>query len=186
MVVVALVGATLTLTVTGAETLTVARALLVASATLVAATVAVTAVNGAVYRPVVEMLPPPLATVQVTAVLVVPLTAAVNCCDAPVVSEVLVGATEIETSVGVATTVNVIAFEYLPVLESQIATRAVPAFATALAGTTAVARQLLTKVVASFAPFQVTASERLKFEPEIFRVKLCAPAATAVGEIAFK
>ena len=101
MVVVVLAGATLTLTVTGAEMLTVALALLVASATLVATTVAFPAVNGAAYKPLLEMLPPPAATVQVTEVLVVPLTAAVNLCDAPVESEALVGETEIETGVGV-------------------------------------------------------------------------------------
>ena len=61
---------------------------MVVSATLVAATVTVPEGTfvGAVYSPDVEMVPsvefPPLMpfTVQVTAVFVVPLTVAVNCC----------------------------------------------------------------------------------------------------------
>jgi hypothetical protein len=42
-----------------------------------------------VYRPLAEMEPP--GADQVTAVLELPLTAAVNCCDAPVVREAEVG-----------------------------------------------------------------------------------------------
>ena len=64
---------------------TVALALSVGSATEVAVTVAFPAVAGAVYKPVLEIVPvvllPPLmpSTDHVTAVLVVPLTVAVNC-----------------------------------------------------------------------------------------------------------
>ena len=63
-----------------------AEALLLASATLVAVTVCEPVVAGAVYKPVLEIVPvallPPLmlSTDHVTAVLVVPLTVAVNCC----------------------------------------------------------------------------------------------------------
>jgi hypothetical protein len=80
--------------------------------------------------------------------------------------------------------VNVTAFEKVPLLESHIATVAAPAFATAPAGTTAVACMLFIKFVASFVPFQVTASPPLKLEPDTVRVKLPAPAVTAIGEIA--
>src|SRR5579864_1125259 len=72
-----------------AVTVTVALALLVPSAALVAVTVCVPACIGAVYKPVASMLPvlefPPaiLSTDQFTLVLVVPATAALNCCCAP-------------------------------------------------------------------------------------------------------
>ena len=66
----------------GAATVTVAVANLVVSATLVARTVNVPAAAGAVYRPLVETVPP--VADQVTAVLEVPVTVAVNCCVLPV------------------------------------------------------------------------------------------------------
>jgi hypothetical protein len=65
-------------TVTGALMITSARALDLGSATLVATTEAVPAVDGAVKRPLVETVPPPAATDQVTAVFVEPVTAAAN------------------------------------------------------------------------------------------------------------
>ena len=71
---------------TAVMTLTAAEALLLASATLVAVTVCEPVVAGAVYKPVLEIVPvvllPPLmlSTDHVTAELVVPLTVAVNCC----------------------------------------------------------------------------------------------------------
>jgi len=71
------VGEMLTAT-TGALTVTVAEADLVLSAALVAVTVKVPALLGAVYSPLEEMLPP--VADQVTAVLLEPLTVAVNCC----------------------------------------------------------------------------------------------------------
>ena len=77
----------------GAVTVTVAVALLVGSATLVAITVAVPAEAGAVYTPLLDTVPPPLATLQLTAVLLVPPTVAVNCTVPLTVSVVLVGAT---------------------------------------------------------------------------------------------
>ena len=67
-------------------TLTEALALLVLSATLVAVTVCVPVVGGAVYKPLVLTVPtvalPPFtpSTDQVTPVLLVPVTVAVNCC----------------------------------------------------------------------------------------------------------
>jgi len=93
VVVVTLVGATLTLAVPGAVMVTVAIAVLLESAMLVAITLAVPAEAGAVYTPLLDTVPAPLATLQLTAVLLVPLTAAVNCTVLLVVSVVLVGAT---------------------------------------------------------------------------------------------
>jgi len=61
----------------GALTVTVADADLVVSATLVAFTVYVPVVVGAVYRPRDDTVPP--VADQVTAVLLEPLTVAVNC-----------------------------------------------------------------------------------------------------------
>ncbi len=86
---------------TGALTVTVAKADFVVSATLVALTVYVPAVEGAVYRPLVETVPP-LAD-QVAAVLLVPLTVAENCWVPLVNSEALVGEIEIATTVGAVT-----------------------------------------------------------------------------------
>ena len=101
VVVVALAGETLTLTVAGSETFTLALALLVGSETLVAVIVSGPAELGALYRPVVDTVP--RVARQVAAVLVQPLTVAPNCFDAPVERAVLVGATEIETVVDAAT-----------------------------------------------------------------------------------
>jgi len=67
---------------TGALTVMVAEADLVVSATLVAFTVKVPVLLGAVYRPLEETLPP--VADQVTAVLLEPLTVAVNCWVPPV------------------------------------------------------------------------------------------------------
>src|SRR5262245_60655411 len=61
----------------GVLTVTVAVTNLLLSAKLVARTVNVPAVAGAVYKPEVEIVPP--VADQVTAVLLVPLTVAVNC-----------------------------------------------------------------------------------------------------------
>ena len=75
---------------------TVADADFVVSATDVALTVtAVTlaTVAGAVYRPDVEIVPPPVAD-QVTDVFELPVTAAVNCCVPPPIKVAVVGETE--------------------------------------------------------------------------------------------
>jgi hypothetical protein len=94
VVVVVLVGEIPTLIVEVlAVMVTAAVAVLLGSATLVAITVAVPAEAGAVYTPLLDTVPAPLATLQLTAVLLVPLTAAVNCRALLVVSVVLVGAT---------------------------------------------------------------------------------------------
>ena len=53
---------------------------------------------GAVKRPVLLMFPP--VAVQLTDVLVLPVTVAVNCWDAPATSEALEGWMEIEIGVG--------------------------------------------------------------------------------------
>jgi hypothetical protein len=86
---------------TGALTVTVAEADLVESAALVAVTVMLPALPGAVNRPDVEM-EPPLAD-QVTAVLLEPVTVAVNCCVPPVASEAEPGLTETATAWGAVT-----------------------------------------------------------------------------------
>src|SRR5438067_2474240 len=73
----------------GPVTVTLADADFVLSATLVAVTLYVPAVAGAVYRPLLETVPP-LAD-QATAIFVVPVTAAVNCWTPPVCNEAEVG-----------------------------------------------------------------------------------------------
>jgi len=87
-----------------AVTVTVADADFVVSATLVAFTVKDPALPGAVKSPELDTVPP--VAVQVTAVLLVPVTVAVNCCVAPVRIEVEVGLMETETE-GAAVTVMV-------------------------------------------------------------------------------
>ena len=67
----------ITIEITGGATVTVALADLLVSATLVAFTVYVPPAVGAVYKPKLSILPP--LAVHVTAVLVLPVTVAVNC-----------------------------------------------------------------------------------------------------------
>jgi hypothetical protein len=95
VVTVVLAGEMLTLIagVLPAVMVTAAVAVSLGSATLVAITVAVPAEAGAVYTPLLDTVPAPLATRQLTAVLLVPLTVAVNCRVLLAVSVVLVGAT---------------------------------------------------------------------------------------------
>ena len=72
----------LTVICTRGTTVTLAVAVLLVSATLVAVTVTVCgllSVAGAVYRPALEIVPTAGLTDHVTAVFVVPVTAAVNC-----------------------------------------------------------------------------------------------------------
>ena len=78
------------------ETVTLAEACLLLSATLVAVTVTdmVVLVVGALKFPELEMLPP--VADQVTALLLVPLTEALNDCDAPDVTVAEAGETETE------------------------------------------------------------------------------------------
>jgi hypothetical protein len=94
--------------VVGEVTATEADAVWVVSACAIAVTVTVDGVGtalGAVYSPVVEMKPtvvlPPVTefTCQVTAVLVVLPTVAVNCCVAPVLTDAEVGEIVIVTPV---------------------------------------------------------------------------------------
>src|SRR5713226_367845 len=99
----AAVGDTLT-EVGGPVTVTVADADFVESACEVAVTVTCGGfgtVAGAVYSPVLEMVPfaAPPATLQATAVFDVPVTVAVNCCVLPTATLTEVGATEIVTVV---------------------------------------------------------------------------------------
>lgn len=84
-------------------TCTVAVADFVGSATLVALTVTLPVVDGAVNKPEEETVPA-LAD-HVTAVLVVPVTVARNCCVASVIKPTVLG--EIDTLIGAATTVTV-------------------------------------------------------------------------------
>jgi hypothetical protein len=84
-------------------TLTIAESLFVVSATLVATTLCVPLAAGAVYRPVLEMVPaaelPPTipSTDQVTAVFDVFSTVAENCCVAPGSRLALLGLTATDT-----------------------------------------------------------------------------------------
>ena len=94
-------GAMETATACGALTLTLTEADLVGSAALVAVTVNEPALLGAVYRPPAEIVPP--VADQLTAVLELPLTVAVNCCDPPVVSDAEAGEIATETVAGAAT-----------------------------------------------------------------------------------
>jgi hypothetical protein len=70
-------------------------AIVVVFATLVAVTEYVPAAAGAVYKPEVEIEPP--ETDQVTAVLLVPLTVALNCWLAPVCRDIELGEIEMLT-----------------------------------------------------------------------------------------
>ncbi|MGH9208426.1 MAG: hypothetical protein ACRD1G_18045, partial [Acidimicrobiales bacterium] len=99
-----------------AVTVTLADADLVISACETAATVTVAGLGtaaGAVYSPDVETVPtvalPPVTpfTCQVTAVLLVPVTVAVNCCVVPTCTDAEVGAIETATTVTVRVTVVV-------------------------------------------------------------------------------
>jgi hypothetical protein len=92
-------------TAIGSTTVTVAKADLLASACEVAVTLTVAGVGtepGAVYKPAALMVPHPAPLqpdrLQVTAVFVVPVTVALNCCLAPVTTFGAVG--EIETATG--------------------------------------------------------------------------------------
>jgi hypothetical protein len=72
----------LAVTCTGGTTVTLAVAVLLVFATLVAVTVTVCGLCnavGAVYRPPLEIVPTAGLTDHVTAVFVIPVTAAVNC-----------------------------------------------------------------------------------------------------------
>jgi hypothetical protein len=91
-------------TATGSTTVTVAEADLLVSACEVAVTLTVGGVGtevGAVYRPVPLMVPHPAPLqpdrVQVTAMFVVPVTVALNCCLVPVTTLAAVGDIEIAT-----------------------------------------------------------------------------------------
>jgi len=81
---------------TGTLTITLAEADFVESAALVAVTVKVPAVLGAVYKPPVEMVPP--VADQFTTVLLLPVTAAVNCWVAPVESDAEPGESDTATT----------------------------------------------------------------------------------------
>lgn len=89
---------------TGTLTVTVADADLLLSAALVTVTVNVPPLLGAVYKPLEETLPP--FADQVTAVLLVPVTLAVNCLVWLVSSEADVGVIVTRTT-GVAVTLTV-------------------------------------------------------------------------------
>jgi uncharacterized protein (DUF2237 family) len=99
-------------TATGGNTVTVAEADLLGSACEVAVTVTVGGVGteaGAVYRPATVMVPhvgplqPVPEIVQVTVVLIVPVTVAVNCCLAPVTTFAEDGDTETATGSNIVT-----------------------------------------------------------------------------------
>ena len=84
---------------TGALTVTVADADAEVLALLVAVTVYVPAVAGAVYRPLADIVPP--VADQVTAVLLLPVTVAVNCCVPPVGRDAEPGAMDTATALTV-------------------------------------------------------------------------------------
>jgi hypothetical protein len=111
-----------------AVTVTVALALFVVSAWLVAVTTCWPALDGAVYRPAVEMVPtvalPPVmvSTDHVTAVFCVPVTAAWNCCVAPAAMLADVGLIEMATlGGGVVTVTETVAFALFVVSAALVA-----------------------------------------------------------------
>ena len=81
-----------------AVTVTVAEAFFVVSAALVAVTVNVPADAGAVYKPPAVMVPP--VAVHATAVFVLPVTVAVNCCVPPTCTEAAGRFRETDTPLG--------------------------------------------------------------------------------------
>jgi hypothetical protein len=114
-------------TTPGALTVIVAVADLVVSATLVALTVKVPAALGAVYRSVLSTVPPwTSTTVQVTEVLELPVTVAVNCAVAFVRIDAVVGVIDTATTTG-AVTVTVAVADLVPSATLVAVTRAVPA-----------------------------------------------------------
>jgi hypothetical protein len=125
------VGEIETVTLDGAAlTVMVAEADLLVSATLVAVSVHVPAVPGAVYRPLLLMLPP--EALQVTAVLVVPVTLAVNCLVAPVCREADRGEIETTTGGGALVTVTVAESDFVESSTLVAVTVYVPAVAGAV------------------------------------------------------
>jgi hypothetical protein len=90
-------------------TVTVADAALVGSAWLVAMTVSVAPLDGAVYRPDVLMLPNP--ALQVTAVLLLPVTLAENCTEPSGCTSAVPGVTFTFTETGVVAGFTVTAAE---------------------------------------------------------------------------
>jgi hypothetical protein len=92
------IGEMLIETVCGADTLTVAEADIALFAALAAVTVYVPAPVGAVYNPLLVIVPPDAD--HVTAVLLVPEIMAVNCCCPPVWRLAVPGETEIEIWLG--------------------------------------------------------------------------------------
>jgi hypothetical protein len=92
-------------------TVRLADADFVRSATLVAVTVKVPAVLGEVYKPDAVIVPP--VADQVTAVLLEPVTVAVNCCVFPVWIEDEDGLIETETDGGGAVTVTVAVADFV-------------------------------------------------------------------------
>jgi len=88
-----------TLCCIGALTVTVADADAEVLALLVAVTVYVPAAAEAVYRPLVDIVPP--VADQVTAVLLLPVTVAVNCCVPPAGRDAEPGAMDTATALTV-------------------------------------------------------------------------------------
>ena len=88
------------------------------------------AVDGAVYIPLDETLPP-LAD-QLTAVLLVPVTAAVNCCVPPVTNDAEVGVIEMPTTGGAALTVTLADADFVLSAALVAVTVKVPAVAGAV------------------------------------------------------
>jgi hypothetical protein len=104
----ALAGVILNKTAAAATMVTLAEADLVGSATLVTVTLSVAGegtLAGGVYSPPAEIEPqfaplqPAALTAQVTLVLVLPVTVAVNCCGAPAETVATLGNTAIATPV---------------------------------------------------------------------------------------
>ena len=138
---------------------------------------------GAVYMPL-EVIAPPVAD-QATAVLLTPLTVALNCTLLPVGSDVefgvsvmlIVGGAE---AAEVMTNVN--APDLRPVLVSMTPTVAVPATATSAGPIVATACVELTIRVGRWLSFHSTTQVVVKFEPVSVSPKPALPATTVAGE----
>ena len=127
---------------------------------------------------------PPLAD-HTTAVLVLPLTVAVNCCVPPVSSETDCGematATVDESAVG-ELIVKLREFDIVPVLWFSTETVAIPADAMSLEEMAAVSWVLLSTVVARAWPFHSTTHFLLKDDPVTLRVNPLLPATALDGD----
>jgi hypothetical protein len=136
-----------------------------------------------------EEIAPPLAT-QLTLVLLVPLTVAVNCWLLPASSEVAEGEmttlSVVEGELGDAATVNHMTLDFFWFCVLSMSTEFFPALARSVAEMVTLALAGLTTVVGRLAPFHVTVHARQKLRPVTCSVKPALPAVDCAGESAVR